>query len=125
MSFILHFYVFNTCCEPTTAQRLMEKIVAGLQLEIFVIYLEDVNILGKTFEDIIKNPIPIFDRLLEADLKLKARKCTLFATELDMPYRIEGMQQTQPKYKNSKDSRNPVISVKYVLSLFFVNITDA
>lgn len=82
MSFILHFYVFNTCCEPTMAQRLMEKIVAGLQLEIFVIYLEDVNILGKTFEDIIKNPIPIFDRLLEADLKLKARKCTLFATEV-------------------------------------------
>ena len=56
--------------------------MAGLQLEIFVIYLEDVNILGKTFEDMIKNPRPVFDRLLEAGLKLKARKCTLFATEV-------------------------------------------
>ena len=53
MSFILHFYVFNTYCEPTTAERLMEKIVAGLQLEIFVIYLDDVNIVDKTFEDMI------------------------------------------------------------------------
>lgn len=51
-------------------------------MEIFVIYLGDVNIVDKTFEDMIKNPRPIFDRLLEAGLKLKARKCTLFATEV-------------------------------------------
>ena len=56
--------------------HVIEKVMTGLKWEICVIYLDDMIIVGKTFEDIIKNPKPVFDRLLEAGLKLKARKCT-------------------------------------------------
>ena len=38
---------------------------------------------GKDFEDMIKNLSLVFDRLQEASLKLKPRKCKLFATEVE------------------------------------------
>ena len=56
--------------------------MTGPQWEICLIYLDDVIIVGKTFEAMIKNLRYVFDRLLEDGLKLKGKKCTLFAKEV-------------------------------------------
>lgn len=47
-----------------------------------MIYLDDSIIIGKTFEDMIQNLRTVFDRLLDAGLKLKTKKCTLFANKV-------------------------------------------
>ena len=63
---------------PATFERLMETVLAGLQWDICLIYLDDVIVLGRSFEDMATNLRKVYDRLLAAGLKLKAKKCHLF-----------------------------------------------
>ena len=73
---------FGLCNAPATFERLMESVLSGLQWQICLIYLDDIIVAGKTFEDMVNNLSLIFDRFISAGLKLKARKCTLFAKEV-------------------------------------------
>lgn len=66
----------------------METVLRNLQWDICLVYLDDIIVVGNTIEDMIQNLTLVFDRLLAAGLKLKARKCTLFAKEVCRSYRI-------------------------------------
>ena len=74
---------FGLCNAPATFERLMETVLAGLQWDICLIYLDDIIVFAKTFEDMLQNLSSVFDRLISAGLKLKPRKCTLFAPEVE------------------------------------------
>ena len=63
---------------PATFERLMETVLAGLQWNICLIYLDGVIVLGRSFEDMATNLRKVYDRLLAAELILKAKKCHLF-----------------------------------------------
>jgi hypothetical protein len=67
---------------PATFERLMETVLAGLQWDICLIYLDDVIVLGRSFEDMVTNLKKVYDRLLAAGLKLKAKKCHLFCKKV-------------------------------------------
>ena len=69
---------FGLSCAPATFQRLMETCLSGLQWEKCLIYLDDIIVVGKTFDQMITNLRSVFDRLVSAGLKLKPKKCTLF-----------------------------------------------
>ena len=73
---------FGLCCAPSTFERLMETVLAGLQWDICLVYLDDIIVTGKTFEDMIGNLGKVFGRLEQAGLKLKAKKCCLCAKEV-------------------------------------------
>ncbi|XP_021369847.1 uncharacterized protein K02A2.6-like [Mizuhopecten yessoensis] len=73
---------FGLTSAPATFERLMETVLAGLQWNICLIYLDDVIVIGKNFEDMLQNLSTVFDRLLAAGLKLKTKKCQLFAKEV-------------------------------------------
>jgi hypothetical protein len=53
---------------PATFERLMETVLAGLQWNICLIYLDDVIVLGRSFEDMVTNLKQVYDRLLAAGL---------------------------------------------------------
>ena len=74
---------FGLCNAPATFERLMEIVLAGLYWQVCLIYLDDIIVSGKTFEDMIENLSLIFDRFLQAGQKLKPRKCKLFAQEVE------------------------------------------
>ena len=63
---------------PATFERLMEKVLAGLPLTVCLVYLDDILVPGRTFEDHIKNLRVVLLRLREAELKLSPKKCILF-----------------------------------------------
>jgi hypothetical protein len=46
----------------------METVLAGLQWNICLIYLDDVIVLGRSFEDMVTNLNQVNDRLLAAGL---------------------------------------------------------
>ena len=73
---------FGLCSAPATFQRLMETVLAGKQWEICLVYLDDVIVYGESFEQMLKNLQTVFDCLAKAGLKLKPKKCTLFAKEV-------------------------------------------
>ena len=68
---------FGLCNAPATFQRLMDVILAGLQWSNCLVYLDDILIIGKTFQEHLENLQLVFHRLKEAGLKLKPSKCTI------------------------------------------------
>ena len=68
---------FGLCNAPATFQRLMETVFSGLARDKCFIYLDDVLVVGQTFEEHLSNLREVFTRLKEAGLKLKPSNCHL------------------------------------------------
>ena len=54
---------FGLTNAPATFQRLMERILAGLQWQICLVYIDDVIIFSRTFDDHVQHLSVIFERL--------------------------------------------------------------
>lgn len=66
------------CNAPATFQRLMDRVLAGLQWEIFLVYLDNIIVLGRDVTEMLERLSQVFTRLHEANLKLKPSECCLF-----------------------------------------------
>ncbi|CAG2203682.1 unnamed protein product [Mytilus edulis] len=60
----------------------MLKVLSGLPWKTCLVYLDDIMIMGKTFEEHIKNLEEVMQRLRDANLKLNPKKCELFRKEV-------------------------------------------
>ena len=60
---------------PATFQRLMNVCLEGLLDKICFVYLDDILIVGKTYDEAMKNLQTVFERLRKANLKIKLKKC--------------------------------------------------
>ena len=69
---------FRLCNAPSTFARLMELVLKGLRWKICLIYLDDVIVMGRTFEEDLERLKQVFEQLTRARLKLKPKKCFLF-----------------------------------------------
>ena len=74
---------FGLCNAPLTFERLMERVLSGLQFDICLVYLDDIIVTARTFDEMINNLSKVFDRLSAAGLKLKAKKCDLFVRKVE------------------------------------------
>ena len=63
---------------PVTYQKLMEEVLGNLHLDICFIYLDDLIIFSKTYEDHLDRIKRVLQRLRESGLKLSPKKCTFF-----------------------------------------------
>ena len=68
---------FGLCNAPSTFQRLMEHVLAGLHWTSCLVYLDDIIIFSKTPEDHLQQLREVFERLEKAGLKVKPSKCHL------------------------------------------------
>lgn len=68
---------FGLCNAPATFQRLMDLVLAGLQWSSCLVYLDDVIVVGRSFQEHLKNLQSVFERLRGAGLKLQPGKCQL------------------------------------------------
>ncbi|GFV69496.1 retrovirus-related Pol polyprotein from transposon 17.6 [Trichonephila clavipes] len=66
---------FGLCNAPATFERLMETVLKGLTFEACLIYLDDVIIGGRTFEEHLQNSRKVLSKLSDANLKLNPSKC--------------------------------------------------
>ena len=69
---------FGLCNAPAVFQRLMDLVLSGIQWERCLVYIDDIVIMGKTFERHLQNLILVLERLRRAGLRLKPSKCSLF-----------------------------------------------
>ena len=69
---------FGLSNAPATFPRLMELALRGLHWESCLVYLGDIVVLGRNFEQALENLELVFDRLASAGLKLMPKKCALF-----------------------------------------------
>ncbi|UYV61724.1 hypothetical protein LAZ67_1006165, partial [Cordylochernes scorpioides] len=73
---------FGLCNAPATFARLMEAVLQGLATETCMVYLDDIIVLGKNFEENSSNIEKVFERLEAANQKLSSKKCKLFKKEV-------------------------------------------
>ena len=68
---------FGLTNAPSSFERLMEKVLVGLQFDICLIYLDDI-VKSDEFDSHITHLRSIFERIRKANLKLSPKKCVLF-----------------------------------------------
>ena len=73
---------FGLANAPATFSRLMEMVLRGLNWERCLVYLDDIIVFGKSFDEALKNLTLVFERLRQAGLRLKPSKCSLFQSSV-------------------------------------------
>ena len=73
---------FGLCNAPATFQRLMDLVLSGIQWKSCLVYIDDIVIVGKSFQQHLSNLELVLDRLRQAGLRLKTSKCHLFREEV-------------------------------------------
>ena len=66
---------FGLCNAPSTFERLMERVLAGLHWETLLVYLDDIIVWGRTLPEALSRLETVLQRLREAGLKVKPSKC--------------------------------------------------
>jgi len=79
----LGFYEYNRLPfgltnSPATYQRVMEEILGDLHMRACLIYLDDVIIFSRTYEEHLERLQQVFQRIRDSGLKLAPRKCKFF-----------------------------------------------
>ncbi|CAC5410305.1 Retrovirus-related Pol polyprotein from transposon opus,Retrovirus-related Pol polyprotein from transposon 17.6 [Mytilus coruscus] len=91
---------FGVCNGPATCQRFMELVLNGLKWQICVIYLDDIIVFGKNFEQHMERLDIILDRISKAGLKLKPEKCDLLQSEVTFLGHVISNKGIQPNPDN-------------------------
>ena len=74
---------FGLVNAPSTFQKLMDLVLAGLHWEICLIYLDDIIIFSTTFDEHVERIRQVLTRLHKANLKLNPLKCHLFQSRVE------------------------------------------
>ncbi|GES72789.1 retroviral-like aspartic protease 1 [Rhizophagus clarus] len=73
---------FGLCNAPATFQRLMDTVLRDILWQFVVVYIDDINIGSKMFEEHLQHLEQVFLRLEQAGLKLSPEKCFFFKDEI-------------------------------------------
>ncbi|CAC5390493.1 Retrovirus-related Pol polyprotein from transposon 17.6 [Mytilus coruscus] len=113
---------FGVCKGPATCQMLMELVLNGLQWQICLIYLDDIFVFGKNFEEHMDRLDIILNRISKAGLKLKPEKCDLLQSEVTFLGHVISNKGIQPNPDNvykilTWPTPKTVTEVRQVLSM--------
>ena len=72
---------FGLVRAPRTFQRLMDRVLLGLDHKIALAYLADVIVYGATIDEVLENLDIVLGRITDSGVKLKPSKCHLFQRE--------------------------------------------
>jgi len=75
---------FGLCNAGATFQRLIDIVMAGLNLEICLVYLDDIVVFARTCEEHLERLGMVLERLSQAGLKLKPEKCKFFRRSVQL-----------------------------------------
>ncbi len=87
---------------PATFQRLMELVLRGLPWHICMVYLDDILIYNKTFEEHMSSLKEVFSRIQSAGLRLNPRKCHLARDHVVFLGHVVSRKGLQPDPKNTE-----------------------
>ena len=79
---------FGLCNAPATFEAMMESMLSDLLWKKCLVYLDDVIVFGKTFQECLDNLELVLERILSNGLKLKPKKCNVFQKSINYLGRI-------------------------------------
>ena len=74
--------LFSLTNAPATFQRLIESCLGDLHLNWCIIYLDDIIVFSKMPKEHIERLLGVFNKLVQAGLKLKPKKCEFFKSRI-------------------------------------------
>ena len=101
---------FGLCNAPATFQRLMHIVLGDLIYTKAPVYLDDVNIHSKTFDQHLEDLQEVFDKIREANLKIRLDKCHFCDQEIKfLGYIVgkNGIKTDEEKIKKVKEFPRP------------------
>ena len=69
---------FGLCNAPSTFNRVMTRVLGKLQFSQCLIYLDDIIVHAKSFEEHLSRVDTVFELIKRSGLRLKPKKCTMF-----------------------------------------------
>ena len=103
-----------------TFQRLMELVLAGIDEKSCLVYIDDIIIFGKSEESHLETLKDVFQRVRNAGMKLKPKKCTLAKAEVVFLGHKVGREGVQPDPANVTKVRDwPIASQPEELGAFW------
>ena len=112
------------CNAPATFQRVMNLVLRGMIWNQVLVYLDDVIVLGRDQRSGLDNLHEVLERLRQHSLKLKAKKCTLFGTEVTFLGRKvskDGVAVTNDNIQSVIDWPRPHNALELSKFLGFIN----
>ncbi|MCP4651911.1 MAG: RNA-directed DNA polymerase [Candidatus Omnitrophica bacterium] len=81
---LYHFNVmpFGLKNAPSTFQRCLETALSGLIWKSCFLYIDDILVIGRTFEEHLENFEKVLIRLRQANLKIKLKKCNFLCKSI-------------------------------------------
>jgi hypothetical protein len=120
---------FGSKNAPSTFQRLMDKVLRGLTWKQCLVYIDDVLVFARTFEEHCERLDAVLGRIQHAGLKLKPNKCEFGTTEVNYlgfqvsdkgvrpsPRKVEVLLATEPP-KLTKVLHSFMCSINYYRTL--------
>lgn len=83
---------------PANFQRFMERRLGELRDKVAILYLDDIIVFSRTFEEHVEHLRTVLRKSWEHDVKLKPRKCSLFKRKVKFLGRVvsgDGYRMTQ------------------------------
>ena len=74
---------FGLTTAPATFQRLMQGVMSDFIFNFLLVYLDDILVFSKSFDEHIEQLDRLFSRIAETGLKLKVSKCHLLRREVN------------------------------------------
>ena len=74
---------FGLCNAPATFQRTLDILLAGLRWKACLVYLDDVIIFSKTFDEHVEHVQDVLNILQRAGISLKFKKCNFLTKAVD------------------------------------------
>ena len=91
---------FGSMNAPSTFQRLMDRVLQGLTWKQCLVYIDDILIFSKTFEEHLRDLDEVFARLRFSGMNLKPSKCRFADNEVEyLGFKItsEGIKPTNKR----------------------------
>ena len=79
---------FGLTNAPATFARVMDRVLQGLAWKSVLAFLDDILVLGTTFDNHLDNLRTVFQRFRSHGLKLKPTKCSLFQSKVEFLGRV-------------------------------------
>ena len=115
---------FGLSNSPSTFQRMIDRVLEGLVGNICVVYLDDILCFGKTKTELYKNLQTVFDRMKNANLRLKPKKCKFLCDKINFlghTVSAEGVQCSEEHIRDVKDWKVPLSHKELQQFLGFAN----
>ncbi|CAM1296766.1 Uncharacterised protein r2_g608 [Pycnogonum litorale] len=91
---------FGLCNAPSCFQRIMNEVLGELRWKVCLVYMDDVIIYGKTFQEMCDNLDKVLEKLETAGLRIKLEKCHFGVQEIEYLGYLVGKGMIKPSPSN-------------------------